>query len=72
MSRGARMREVRAVAVNAAARLDPGVGESSISNSTGSGRANVAARRLLNHDSIASNNTEYKNVEFVPIFSPFS
>jgi len=49
MSRGARMRAVMAVALNAAARLNPGVGESRISNNVGSGRANVAAKRLLNH-----------------------
>ena len=46
-----------AVAVRAAARLVPGVGESNISNSVGSGRANVAARRLPSHVSIPSNNT---------------
>ena len=55
-----------AVAVNAAARLNPGVGESSMSNNVGSGSANVAARRLLNHVSILSNNIEYTNVEFEP------
>ena len=52
------MSAVMAVAVNAAARLTPGVGESRISNNVGSGRAKVAARRLLNHVSIPSNNTE--------------
>jgi hypothetical protein len=57
---------VTAVAVNAAARLNPGVGESKMSNKVGSGRAKVAARRLLNHVSIPSNNTEYANVEFEP------
>jgi len=57
---------VIAVAVNAAARLVPGVGESRISNNVGSGNANVAARRLLNQLSIPSNNTEYTNVEFEP------
>jgi len=55
-----------AVAVSAAARLVPGVGESRISNNAGSGSAKVAARKLLNHDSIASNSTEYTNVEFDP------
>jgi len=54
---GARRRAVIAVAVRAAARLVPGVGESNISNSVGSGRANVAARRLPSHVSIPSNNT---------------
>jgi len=43
------MRAVIAVALNAAARLCPGVGESKISNNIGSGRAKVAAKRLLNH-----------------------
>jgi len=37
-----------------------------MSNNAGSGRAKVAARKLLNHDSIASNSTEYTNVEFDP------
>lgn len=66
MSIGARMMAVTAVAVKAAARLNPGVGESRISNKVGSGRANVAARRLLNHVSIPSNSTEYANVELEP------
>jgi hypothetical protein len=68
---GARRRAVTAFAVNAAARLNPGVGESSMSNNVGSGRANVAARRLLNHVSIPSNNTIYTKVEFEPILFKF-
>ena len=67
MSSGARMSAVIAVAVNAAARLRPGVGESSISNNIGSGRAKVAARRLLNHASIPSKSSEYANVELDPM-----
>lgn len=63
---------VRAVAVNAAPRLAPGVGESRISNNVGSGRANVAARRLLNHVSMLSNNAEYTKVEFEPEVSAHS
>lgn len=63
------MRDVIAVAVNAAARLRPGVGESSMSNNVGSGRANVAARRLLNHVSMLSNNIEYTNAELEPSVS---
>jgi hypothetical protein len=66
---GARRRAVTAFAVNAAARLNSGVGESSMSNNIGSGRAKVAARRLLNHASIASNNTVYRKVEFEPILN---
>jgi hypothetical protein len=57
---------VIAVAVNAAAKLVPGVGESRISNKVGSGSAKVAARRLLNQVCIPSNSTLYANVEFVP------
>lgn len=60
------MSAVTAVAVSDAARLRLGVGESRILNNVGSGRANVAASRLLNHVCIPSNNKEYTNVEFEP------
>ena len=66
ISKGASNTAVIAVALNAAARLVPGVGESKISNKLGSGKANVAAIKLLNQVSIPSNNTEYMKVEFVP------
>ena len=65
------MRAVTAVAVNATPILKPGVGESRISNNVGSGRANVAARRLLNHVSILSNKIEYANVELEPMLDGF-
>lgn len=71
MSSGERMSAVTAVAVNAASRLRPGVGESSISNNIGSGRAKVAARRLLSHASIPSKSSEYANVELEPISAGF-
>jgi hypothetical protein len=65
-STGARINAVTAVAVNAAARLSPGVGESSISNNAGSGSAKVAASTLLSQVSIESNRAEYTKVEFEP------
>ena len=57
MSMGARMTAVIAVAVNAAARLVPGVGESRMSNNVGSGKAKAAARRLPSQVSIPSERT---------------
>lgn len=66
ISNGASNTAVIAVALKAAARLVPGVGESKISNKLGSGNAKVAAIKLLNQVSIPSNNTEYMKVEFVP------
>jgi hypothetical protein len=54
------------VAVKAAKREVPGVGESRMSNKTGSGNANDADNKLRSQVSIASNSTVYRNVEFVP------